>query len=427
MNRCIEIMTVGDEVVRGEVADNNAEYISRALTRSGLEPRRITALPDDVEILVSEFREAATRGGTFIVTGGLGPTVDDVTKEALIRALGCDTEFREDVVATIASRLRERGRDMPRGYRDQGRIPIGAEIMPNSVGLAVGLRIARKRFEMFLLPGVPAEMKPMFDEGVLPRLAAPGMDVKVRMRTFGLTETEVEDRLRRTLSRELLEETSLISSPRGVDVYLPTHAAGAEMIEAARRELGSYAIGVGGASMEEIVVGILIERRLGIATAESITGGLLASTIVSVPGASGTFREGFITYGNEAKVERLDVSRETLDAHGAVSAQVCAEMAMGARRRVRVDVALATTGIAGPAGAVPGKPVGLCYVGLDDSRALSVRELRLVGDRDTVRLRAVYHALDMLRLSLIGERERLEAFRFPGAPPQSGNTNRRKR
>ena len=408
--RRIEIVAIGDEVLRGEIRENNAQYISRALIRAGLEPERIVVLPDDMDILVREFKEAAARGGAIIVTGGLGPTVDDITKEAVIRALGAETEFHREIVDAVAVRLRGRGREMPEGYKDQGRIPVGAEVLPNPVGLAIGLRIPGKGFEIYLLPGVPAEMKPMFEKSVLPRLGAPGEDALVRLRTFGLMETQVEDMLRTVLPPEMLEKVSLISSPKGVDTYLPREAAGAGMISAAGKALGTHLYARGDASLEETVVKLLIEKKLTLSTAESVTGGLLASTIISVPGASDTFREGFVTYANEAKSARLGVSSQTLGEFGAVSAEVCAEMGAGARRASSVDCALATTGIAGPTGATPGKPIGLCFVGLATAGGLYVRKLQLMGDRDMVRLRSAYFALDMLRLSLIGERERLQSF-----------------
>jgi len=428
MNRRIEIITVGDEVLRGETQEQNGVWLSRALIRSGLDVWKITSLPDDMDILVAEFREAAGRSEKIIVTGGLGPTVDDLTKEALIRALGAKTEFRDDIVAGVEARLRERGREMIAGYRDQGRVPVGAEIVENPVGLAVGLRVRGGGGEFFLLPGVPGEMRAMFSGSVLPALGAPGIDAYIRMRTFGLIETDVENALKRVIPEDVLRDVSIISSPRGADFYVPRAGDGATHAANAARELGSYLFGEGNAPLEAVVVELLAARGLSLAAAESVTGGLIASTVVSVPGASEIFREGFVTYSNDAKVERLGVSRATLEAHGAVSAQVCIEMAEGARRSARVDYALSTTGIAGPTGAVPGKPVGTCFIGLAGPQATFCRAFQLMGDRELVRTRAAYCALDMLRLALMGERERLEPYRTGAAPRRArgGATKRRK-
>jgi nicotinamide-nucleotide amidase len=415
MKKRIEIIAIGDEVLRGETQENNGAWLSRALVRSGLDVWRITVLPDRSDVLIAEFREAAGRSESVLVTGGLGPTVDDLTKESFIRAFGCTTEFHEEIIAEISTRLEARGRQMPSGYRDQGRVPVGARIIPNPVGLAVGLHVRALTSEFFLLPGVPAEMNAMFEASVLPALGPPGTDPSIRMRTYGLIETEVEERLHGVLPEDVFGRISIISSPRGVDCYLPREPDGDSYVDRAAREFGSHLFTVGDARLEAVVVGLLISRRMTAAAAESVTGGLIASTLVSVPGASDTFREGFITYSNAAKVERLGVSRATLDTHGAVSAEVCVEMAEGARSRAGTDFALSSTGIAGPTGAGGGKPVGLCFIALAGPDGTYCRRFQFAGDREMVRVRAAYSALDLLRLVLIGERERLGVFRIERA------------
>jgi nicotinamide-nucleotide amidase len=426
MNGRTEIITIGDEVLRGETQENNGAWLSSALIRSGLEVWKITVLPDDVDMLVAEFRAAVERSGTIIVTGGLGPTVDDLTKEALIRALGCTTVHRNDIVDRIAARCKALGREMPAGYQDQGRVPVGTEIIPNPVGLAVGLRIRAGACEFFLLPGVPAEMRAMFEASVLPTLGATGIDTAIRVRTFGLIETEVEDALRRAVPEDIFKTISIICSPRGVDFYIPREPDGAAHVDSAACQLGNHVFTTGDARLEAMVVGLLISRRMTVAAAESVTGGLIAATMISVPGASETFREGFVTYSDESKVERLGVSKAALEAHGAVSEEVCVEMAEGALARAGTDFALSTTGIAGPTGAVPGKTVGLCFVGMAASDGVYCRRFQFTGDREMVRVRAVYNTLDMLRLSLIGGTERLAPFRV-GRTRDNGETRRRKR
>jgi nicotinamide-nucleotide amidase len=432
MNRRIEIITIGDEVLRGETQENNGVWLSRALIHAGLDPWRVTVLADDMEVLAAEFRDAAARSGTVVVTGGLGPTVDDITKEALIRALGAKTEFREEIVTGIAERLVARGRTMIEGYRDQGRVPVGCTVIENPVGLAVGLRVRARggagagpvsdarSCEFFLLPGVPAEMHAMFSASVLPALGAPGIDSHVRIRTFGLIETELEDALRTAVPPDVLKTIAIISSPKGVDFYVPREPDGVRHASNAARELGSYVYAEGNERLEGMVVGLLVARRMTAATAESVTGGLIASTLISVPGASDAFREGFVTYSNESKMVRLGVKRETLEAHGAVSEETCREMAEGARAATGAAYALSTTGIAGPTGAVPGKPVGLCFIGLAGPAGAYVRRFELIGDREMVRLRAAYFAIDMLRLALVGETGRLEPFRVGGAGEAKG-------
>lgn len=411
----IEIIAVGDEVLRGEVHENNSDYISRALTSAGIEPWKITVLPDDIKILAAELKEAITRSDVVVVTGGLGPTADDVTKEAAVEALGCRTEFRERIVIDIASRFRDYGMEMPEGYRKQAVVPEGALVLSNTVGLAVGLKLFGEDFKLYLLPGVPAEMRDMFDRCVLPDLSAAGVDARVRLRTFALVETEVEERVSRVSGGELQGRISIISGPSGVDVYLPADLARGGLIADIERELGSYLYTTGDSSLAEVVTGLLMESGKTLSTAESLTGGLLAGAVVSVPGASNSFMEGFVTYSNNAKIERIGVDASLFAEHGAVSGEVCIAMASGARRFSRTDFALSTTGIAGPGGQTENKPVGLCYLGLAAPRGLFCRRLHLSGDREMVRHRAVHWSLDLLRLELEDARDRLEPFKIAGA------------
>lgn len=410
MSSTVEIIAIGDEILRGVVAEHNTTCLATVLTSIGLEPKRISVLPDDIEVIASELAAAIGRSGVVLVTGGLGPTVDDVTKDAAIKALGLETEVRVEIVDGLASRFRVLGREMPDAYRDQGRVPKGAVILPNTVGAAVGMRLEAGTSELFLLPGVPAEMRAMFKNHVLPGLAAPAGDSRRRLRTFGLTETEAENRLRNLIDGDLFRTLSIISSPSGVDVYLPSDL-GAEVLAGLERELGSFLYATGEETLEEVVFGLLETNRNTLAVAESVTGGLVTHLIVSIPGASRFFIEGFVAYSNEAKVERLGVDARSLQRYGAVSGEVCVQMATGARERTGSDFALSTTGIAGPDGGSEQKPVGLCYVGLAAPGECFREKLMLTGDRNLIRRRTAYRALDLLRLGLVGDRERLKPFR----------------
>jgi nicotinamide-nucleotide amidase len=408
----VEIIAVGDEILRGEVRELNTSFLSLAMARIGLAPSRVTVLPDDIELLEGEIGKAVKRSTIVVVTGGLGPTVDDVTKEAAIRALGGTVELRDDVVEMVEARFSELGREMPEAYRAQARVPAGAVILPNTVGAAVGLGISRSDFDLFLLPGVPEEMRAIFTRSVLPAISGRGTGKMHRLRTFGLTETELEGRLRMVPGIDL-HRLSIISNPGGVDLYMPADLIGAA--GAIRAELGSYCFATGDAHMEEVVIALLAERRETLATAESVTGGLLASTLISVPGASEVLIEGVVAYSNESKTARLSVDARLISNHGAVSREVCAAMAHGVRVRSRADFALSTTGIAGPGGGSDEKPVGLCYVGLATAEAMYCRRYRFPGTRDMVRLRAVYRALDLARLRLIGDDDRMRTCRMEGA------------
>ncbi|UCF05989.1 MAG: CinA family nicotinamide mononucleotide deamidase-related protein [bacterium] len=420
MKKRLEIITVGDEVLRGEVQEDNARYLSRCCSAVGLEPSRVSVLPDGVDSLAREIVCAVKRSRIVIVTGGLGPTTDDITKEAAVRGLELETEFRDEIVVEIAERFRGFGRSMPDSYRDQGRIPAGAVTLPNTVGLAVGLLIAGPGYDLFLLPGVPAEMRAMFDSYVLPRLREGQGEKRIRFRTFALTETEVQERLAGIPVAADAGKPAIISSPSGVDLYLYASALTGDIHEEIRLAFGSYLYAAGDRRMEEMVLEMLASRREKLAVAESVTGGLLASTIVSVPGASDVFVEGWITYGDDAKIERLGTAAASLGRFGAVSSEVCAEMAVGARERSMADFALATTGIAGPGGGIGAKPVGLCYVGCACSEGQYVQRLMLPGDRSMIRSRTVFHTLDLLRLILMGERERIEQFSVGPRPGAGG-------
>ncbi len=398
----IEIITVGDEVLRGETSENNTVWLSIALTAAGLPPSRQTALPDDIGAIRDELSAAAARSGAVIVTGGLGPTVDDVTRQAAIEALGGEVEVRDEIVSGIERRFGELGFSMPDGYRDLARIPAGAEVLGNIVGAAPGLAMEAGECRIFLLPGVPGEMKEIFSRLILPRLSSGEQDRRKVLRVYGLMETTVEERIAPLLDADELERLSIISSPTGISVYLPA-GIDAGTVERAEEILGDDLFGEGSDSLEEVVVSMLRERGLTLVTAESLTGGMLASMIVSVPGASETFLEGYVTYSNESKIRILGVGENTIETEGAVSEEVCGQMAEGAVRISGADIALSTTGIAGPGGATPSKPVGLCWMGLSHAGVTECRKRKMGGDRGMIRLRTAGVCLDMLRRRLLME------------------------
>ena len=397
----VEIITIGDEVLRGETTENNTVWLSMVMTAAGLSPSRGTALPDDIDIIRDELSAAAARSEAVIVTGGLGPTVDDVTRQAAIDAFGGEVEIRDEIVAGIKRRFGEIGFAMPEGYMDLARIPAGAEVLDNTVGAAPGLALKAGGCRIFMLPGVPAEMKEIFERLVLPQLTSGSQEWRKVLRVYGLMETEVEKRVATLLGADELEQLSIISSPGGISVYLPAGIDAGTAAKAAE-SLGDNLFGEGRDQLEEIVVGMLRERGITLSTAESITGGMLASMIVSVPGASETFLEGYITYSNESKFRILGVGEKSIEAAGAVSEEVCGQMAEGARKNSGADIALSTTGIAGPGGATPGKPVGLCWMGLARAGVTECRHRRMAGGRGMIRLRTAYICLDMLRRSLTG-------------------------
>lgn len=405
-----EIIVIGSEIVQGRCGEINAGHISRELSAIGLEPSRITLLQDDRSVIASEIAIAMRRSDILIVTGGLGSTVDDLTREAAIEALGGETEVRDDITAGLEARYSAMGRELPAGYAGHSIVPRGARPLENSVGVAFGLEIVREGKELYLLPGVPSEMKEMLRASVLPSLAGRGKGPALLLRTSGLNESEVEERLRSVLEPERLEMLSIVTGVSGVDCYLRAGSWTEETRKVLIDALGSRLYSTTAASLEEVCLEALRERRSTLSTAESMTGGLIASRIVSVPGASEFFIEGFITYSNSSKTERLGVSPLTLERHGAVSEAVCVEMAEGVRKRAGSDFGISTTGIAGPDGATAGKPVGLCFIGLSTVDKVYCTRRVLAGDRNSIRARAGSIALDMLRLLLTGEDGELGRF-----------------
>ncbi len=406
----LEIITVGDEVLRHETREDNARFLSQSLMEIGMEPVRITVLPDDLETISSELSAALERSDGVIVTGGLGPTVDDLTRQAAIAALGGKTDCLEGIVESIEGLFRGLGREMPGGYRDLARVPCGARVLPNGVGAAPGLYIEKAGGGLWLLPGVPAEMREIFTSSVLPSLRRFQGGKRTVFRLFGLPETEAERMLRDVIGEGRMKGVSIIAGPAGVNLYLRSGSVSEAEMKVLRGRFGSFIYTSCAASMEEEVLRLLADRGVTLSVAESLTGGLLASTLISVPGASVSFMEGFVTYSDRSKRERLGVDPVLMERGGAVSGGVCIAMAAGARERSGTDIALSTTGIAGPGGGAAGKAVGLCFIGLVTGGASYCRRMQLSGDRGMIRVRTVYTALDMLRLFLSGETERLEPF-----------------
>lgn len=408
----IEIIAIGDEVLRGETGEDNATYLCRTLTAAGMEPVRITVLPDDRRVISEELAGAAARGRCVIATGGLGPTADDVTREAAIEALGGRSVLREDIVDSIRERFSSLGRKMPDGYRRLATIPEGAAVIPNSTGAANGLDIRKVTARIILLPGVPSEMRAMFESTVLPSLGGDAGRGRTVLRIFGMTETSAEDVIENVIGGEALEDVSIISGPGGVRVYLTPRRLPDGAEERLRKAFGSHLVAGSRYGMEGEVLELLRSKGKRLAVAESFTGGLLASLLVSVPGASDSFLEGFVTYSNEAKARTLGIDEGIIESHGAVSSEICSAMASGAVRMTGADFSLSTTGIAGPAGGTADKPVGLCYIGMAAPEGIYCREMQFPGDRETIRLRAAYIAIDMLRLRLRGAADRIDPFRL---------------
>jgi nicotinamide-nucleotide amidase len=412
----VEILVVGDEIVSGVRSDTNSNHVARRLFDCGLQVTRVTQVRDRGDEIRAAARAALERTAVLVVTGGLGPTPDDLTKEALAELFDDALEFDADTLEEMRQRWSRRGMQMPDVNRKQAYLPRSAHKIANPVGSAPGVHWERDDAHVFLLPGVPAEMRAMLEQSVIPSLSRFMPETPARVaefRTVGKSESALAQRLLPVLEQHDDVAWAFYPSARGVDVRLRDESGTSRQFEAAvanvRGAVGPYIYTEQpGVSLAEVVQSLVVERGLRLAVAESCTGGLLGASITDVPGSSASFVGGFVTYDNAAKRDWLGVPQELLEAHGAVSAPVAAAMARGARARAGVDLGLAITGVAGPTGGTAEKPVGLVFLALATTDACWTRRLQLTPHRDTNRTISSHLALDMLRRHLlelpVGER-----------------------
>lgn len=428
-----EIIAVGSELLLGGRLDTNSLALTNHLAALGVEVRFKSVVGDDTADIAEAVRVAARRVDVVILTGGLGPTVDDRTRDAVARVTGRPLRRRREALEAIRLRLAASGRSPTPGQLRQALIPAGAAVLANPVGTAPGFSLTWNHCFLAALPGVPAEAEQMFAKAVAPQLAAlrparlQGMRLEHRvLHTFGLPESEVDQRLRGLIRPGSRIRLGLLASPLGVSVsltaWLPSTRRGhgsrhavqrfERLVKAVRRRLGSSVYGEGDQTMEQVLGRALFERALKLAVAESCTGGLIGHRLTQVPGSSAYMDRVAVCYSNEAKQDMLGVPARLIRRYGAVSAEVAAAMARGIRLRSRAHIGLSVTGIAGPGGATERKPVGLVYVGLDGKGVPAgtittgehrlVREFRFHGDREAIKLRASQAALDLLRRWLAG-------------------------
>ncbi|MBA2565208.1 MAG: competence/damage-inducible protein A [Gemmatimonadetes bacterium] len=406
----VEIVTVGDEILLGATLDTNAAFLARESARAGFEVRRTTTLPDAPEPLREGFREARGRGGAVLVTGGLGPTPDDLTRWALAEAFGRSLRLVPELLSELEEKFRAFGYvTPPAGNATQAELPEGAVPLPNARGTAPGMLVEDDHAAFFAMPGVPHEMEIMFREQVLPRLrarAGPGL-VEVRqrvLRTAGIGESALAERVADLLDGREAPKVAFL--PHGGSVDLRLTAAGllpaaaervlGELEWALAERLSPWVYGRDDETLGGAVGRALAGAGLSLATAESCTGGLIADTITNEPGSSSWFLGGVVGYANEAKRDLLGVSWETLERAGAVSADTCVEMLAGARARFGAECSLAVTGIAGPGGATATKPVGLVHFGVDVAGAVRLERATWPGTRRGIKQRAAKAALLLL-------------------------------
>ncbi len=404
----IHILIIGAEILGGRVADTNTPFLRDRLASAGYAVRGMTVAGDDVAELARLFRELTRHADILLATGGLGPTSDDVTVEALARAIGRELIEDRAVLAHIEDLFRRRGRTMTPANRKQALIPEGAEVLSNPDGTAPGILLetpgtrGERVAAVVLMPGVPQEMRAMFENEVLPRIRGrftPETVETAVLKMVGMPESEVYETIRDLPGAR--EAFSYYPGPEGIEVRILTQpgapAGAAELRDLAAARLGDAVYAVADEPLEEVVARLLIERNLTVAVAESCTGGLVASRLTDVPGSSAYFLAGITAYANDAKERLIGVDPALIARHGAVSAEVAAAMADGVRKVAGADIGLATTGIAGPGGGTPHKPVGLMFAGIADAGGVRTNRLQFGVDRHINKRRMTQAVLDLLR------------------------------
>jgi nicotinamide-nucleotide amidase len=405
-----EIIAIGSELLTPSRMDTNSLWLTDRLNALGIEVEMKSVIGDDETRLEQVIREALTRSDVVLTTGGLGPTEDDVTRKAVARALGRSLILDEAVLEQIRERFARRGVPMPAINERQALVIEGAAVLENKYGTAPGLFIEEKGKRLFLLPGPPAEMKIVFDQGVAPRLAglSGGMAIYRRViKISGMTESAVDQAIAPIYRRYDNPQTTILATSDGIELHLTARAETAEdahrlLVEVTDQiedKLGAHVYTTEGESLEEVVGRRLLVKRYTLAVAESCTGGLVAKRLTDVPGSSQYFRGGVVAYSDQAKVELLGVPRELLSAQGAVSRDVSEAMAAGVKQRLGSTLGLAVTGIAGPSGASPETPPGLVIIAFADDVHVESQTLTLTGDRERIRELAA-----MLALSLLSQR-----------------------
>jgi nicotinamide-nucleotide amidase len=421
------ILSIGDELILGQNIDTNSAWLSKQLAAVGCAVTAHLTVPDDQRLIEQAMVECGERGDVLIVTGGIGPTADDLTRQALATVMRQELVLNDLWLHRLEDFFKARRREMPPTNRIQAMIPTGATMIDNALGTAAGIdatltfdlavpgHTPRKHTSrVFVLPGVPKEMTAMFTRDVLPHIkAATGGAVILSraMHTFGVGESSIAEKLGDLMRRDRNPTVGTTASGGTVTLRVnsrgESHEQAQEMldrtVEACRIAVGELVYGEDEQTLQEVVGRTLAEKKLTVTTAESCTGGLLAKMITDVSGSSEYFKAGFVTYSNDMKYERLGVPMEIINVYGAVSEPVVQAMATNAKRLAKADVALAISGVAGPTGGTPAKPVGTVCIALAHDGGVAARTFNFPGDREWVRDRSAKMALTMLRYHLLAK------------------------
>lgn len=406
-----EIITVGTELLLGNILNTNSRYLSRQLAGLGFNVYYHTTVGDNARRLDSTLKTAGERSDIILLCGGLGPTDDDITKETVASHLDIKMIQDEESLEHIQDYFNRIGKTMPQRNLKQTYFPEGARILPNYFGTAPGCIIKKDKKIYILLPGPQRELQPMFENHVEPYLKKKQDKIiqSTVLRVIGLGESNVAELLKKEIADQTNPTIALYSKEYDVIIRITARAEDKSdarhllqnVSKKIRDRLGEAIYSEGDKLLEEVVAELLMARKLSIATAESCTGGLISARLINYPGISHVFKEGFITYSYEAKTRRLGVLPETLKKYGAVSREVVQEMVEGLLKASGADIGLAVTGIAGPQGGTPEKPVGLVWTALSVRGETTCQKYIFNGDRQRVRLKTSIAVLDMLRKKLM--------------------------
>jgi len=397
------IISVGNELLMGFTLDSNSTWIARKLLDLGIKVDLKLTIADNEGEILEAFKTLSSRCDVILCTGGLGPTSDDVTKSAYCDFIQAGLELNEDYLEELKKKFEDRQLVMSDSNREQAMVPDKGETIPNSLGSALGLKYVDEENHIYVMPGVPSEMKRMMDETVLPELEQlPRDELHVTtIRLTGIMESALYDQVKDLLNDNIVK-VAFLPGFLGVDVRLMSRDKDS-LLELSGQffdRLGNYVYAEDWETLEDAVGRLLIERGLTLATAESCTGGLLGNRITNVAGSSEYYLGGIVSYSDAAKMNLLGVSQETLKEFGAVSEETAQEMALGARRVLQSDVGVSITGIAGPTGGTEDKPVGLVYIAVDVAGDVAVRKFVFSEDRRYNKELSAQAALNLVRMSM---------------------------
>lgn len=407
-----EIITIGDELLIGQVINTNQAYIAERLNSIGVHVQRMITVGDDMQEILDAYDAAWRRNDVVIVTGGLGPTHDDITKNAVCKFFDSDLIQNDEIRKHVEVLIKKWNRQWSDSYEEQTLFPRKAKLIPNPVGTAGGMLFEENNKYFFVLPGVPYEMKEMIDRTITPFLSTKVTNSVIRhltLRTSGIPESMLANQLGDIDALLQGAKLAFLPSTTGVRMRITAHGNDeasadklvSEVEQRIKAKVQKYIYGADEEELEDAVGKILTERKLTLAIAESCTGGLIADKITDVSGSSNYFERGVITYSNQSKVELSEVPEELIKQHGAVSKEVAEAMASGVRRIAKTDIGISTTGIAGPTGATTEKPAGLVWVGYSDADSTFAMRFQLGDHRRRVKERAAQAALELLRRKLL--------------------------